>query len=369
MSTPPTMRAIRYHGTKSLKLDHIPRPTFNAATGHTVKIAPAFVGLCGSDLFEYLYGPKQIPVTPDAGTGDALPITIGHEFAGLVTAVAPGETAFSVGDRVAIEPTHKCRSCVYCRSGHGNLCVNFGSVGMNGGGGGLQEEVILPPRYLHKLPPSVSLQAGALVEPLAVAYHAISHVQPPPKTVLILGAGPIGLALLLVLRALGITDVLVSEPSPTRRALAEKFGAARVINPMKADVTAACEALAGESVGVDCGFDAAGVGGAGVEAAVRGLRSGGTLVNIAQWKRPLESAGLMAQLTNREIVYRGSMCYESKDFEAIVGLLADGRLRAEEMVTLVVPLEETESVGYGQLINNTAWHVKILVKVQDVEKL
>lgn len=231
-------------------------------------MAPAFVGICGTDLHEYLGGPNFCPEKPHAITGETIPVTLGHEFSGIITEIGPGIDAasldgrrFEVGQPVAVQPTIFCGHCAACATGAANVCHDGGFVGLSGGGGGLSEAVCVSASHVFPLPENLSLEEGALVEPLSVAWHAISaapEIVGPDSVVLILGGGPIGLAAVLCLRAKGVKTIVVSEIAATRRAFAQQFGADRIVNPIQEDVLKAVLELT-DGRGADVVFDCAGV--------------------------------------------------------------------------------------------------------------
>lgn len=177
----------------------------------TVEVAA--VGLCGSDLHWYAEG----------GTGEVMitdPVVPGHELAGVAL---DGPHA---GRRVAVDPAIPCGRCESCRAGHGNLCPDVRFAGHAGLDGGLQERLLWPDGLLVPLPDMLSDDAGALLEPLGVAIHAVhlGHVR-PGHDVLVVGAGPIGVLAGAVARRAGAARVFASEPLPHRRTTALRFGA------------------------------------------------------------------------------------------------------------------------------------------------
>lgn len=187
------MKALRFHGKEDLRLDEIAIPSCGKGQ---VKVAPKFCGICGSDLHEYLGGANLIPKEgePHLITGETLPLVMGHEFSGIVEEIGEGVTTVKKGDHVAIYPLISDGECNSCELGMDNCCDKNGFIGLSGWGGGMAEFLVVPERQVEPLLPNVSLELGALVEPLAVGWHAV-EISPfkETDTVLVLGGGPIGL--------------------------------------------------------------------------------------------------------------------------------------------------------------------------------
>lgn len=156
---------------------------------------------------------------------------------------------------------------------------------MLGWGGGLSEHCVVPWQSLYRIPDNVSMEIGAMIEPLAVGWHAVkvSPIQ-PGEIALVLGGGPIGLAVIQALRAQGVGLIIVSEVAEQRKQFAQQFGADYVIDPSKDDIPKRVKEIDPSGEGANCVFDAAGVQ-AGLDAAIDSLRVRGTLVNIAIWEK------------------------------------------------------------------------------------
>jgi (R,R)-butanediol dehydrogenase/meso-butanediol dehydrogenase/diacetyl reductase len=183
-------------------------------------------------------------------TGEHLPIIIGHEFSGTVTEVHPSvSSSLSAGDKVAVEGLLTDDTCYACRIHKRNICDKSAFLGLSGGAGGLCESIVIPASTCHLLPEGISLELGALVEPLSVAWHAVSNsgVQ-ENQSALVLGAGPIGLATILCLKAKGVTKILASEPSTARNTQARKMGCLEVFDPRNEDVVGRAKACCEEWV-------------------------------------------------------------------------------------------------------------------------
>ncbi|HEY2203672.1 MAG TPA: 2,3-butanediol dehydrogenase [Pseudonocardia sp.] len=310
------MRAVVYNGRKDITVTEVPEPTVGEGQ---VKLRVGFNGICGSDLHEYYAGPIFIPTEPHALTGQQLPLVLGHEFAGTVTEVGPGVVDVVEGDRVTVEPLYTCGRCPRCVTGRYNVCSQIGFHGLMSDGG-MAESTVVPARMLHKLPDNVSLEMGALVEPMSVAYHAakLGNVG-AGDTAVVFGAGPIGIGLWFALRGMGLDDVYVVEPSATRRSAVERLGG-RTLDPTTVDVPAEIAERTGGK-GADAAYDAAGVQRA-VETALGTLGAGKPLVSVAIYETPLSTP--LIQLVLSESRIQGSLCYTSDDYRAVIDLMGRG---------------------------------------------
>lgn len=296
-SDTPTMNAVRFHGQRDIRLDRIPAPPPSLKPGW-VRIAPKYCGICGTDLHEYIGGANLIPTPghPHPLTGETLPLTIGHEFSGVVEAVGEGVTHVSAGQRVCVQPTLWCGDCRSCKRELVNCCDGNGFLGLSGWGGGMADVTDAPASAVKALPENVPLEVGALVEPLAVGWHSVS-ISPFKEgdSALVLGGGPIGLSVIQALVSKGCKNIIVSEVAKRRREFALEFGAHHVIDPASADLVAEVEGLT-KGLGADVGFDCAGVQVA-VDSAFKAIKARGTLVNVAVWEK-------RATLNMNDIVFR-----------------------------------------------------------------
>ncbi|CAH0045076.1 unnamed protein product [Clonostachys solani] len=353
------MRAARYYGKEDIRVEQVSEPSVQPGQ---IKIAPSFVGICGTDLHEYLGGPNFCPVKAHGVTGETIPITLGHEFSGVVKEIGEGVEGFTVGQPCAIQPTIFCGKCPACNVGARNICHNGGFIGLSGGGGGLSEAVCVNATHVFPLPHGVSLDTGALVEPLAVAWHAVSAAPEitQDSTVLVIGGGPIGLAAILCLRGKGVKSIIVSEVAAARQRFAKEFGASSVINPVKEDVNKVVLELTGGK-GVDVAFDCAGVP-ASVKSACENVRTKGTVVNVAIWEK--EVPFNPNWITWKESSYKSVLGYGPEDFKAVIENLGTGSIVPQKMITAKIELDNLVRDGIGALISDKDNHVKILVDME-----
>ncbi|MEU7814982.1 alcohol dehydrogenase catalytic domain-containing protein [Pseudonocardia sp. NPDC049154] len=313
------MRAARFHARQDVRIDDVPEP---APGPGQVLLRPGYAGICGSDL-HLVHAPEAVgvdPTRPHPLTGAQPPQVMGHEFAGTVEQVGEGVTTVRPGDRAAVFPIFSCGRCAACTTGRVNACRTVGFLGLTAEGGGMSEHVVVAAERLHLLPDGVDLRLGALVEPMAVAWRAVtaSRVR-PGGSALVAGAGPIGIGLWFALRARGVERVVVSEPSAVRRAAVAALGA-HVVDPAAEDLAKTVDPLT-DGAGVDAAFDAAGAAPAFL-ATLASLTPGGRAVVVAAHEQAVELNPTMLVLGETEVV--GSLAYLPADFDAVIAAMAEG---------------------------------------------
>jgi 2-desacetyl-2-hydroxyethyl bacteriochlorophyllide A dehydrogenase len=344
------LKAAVYHGPHDVRIEEVAEPTPGPGE---VLIEVARNGICGSDLHTYVG-------SPGAAALHVSGVVLGHEFSGRVREVGDGVDDLPVGTPVAVAPIEWCGACAPCVAGMPNLCRK---LAIYGGyrlplHGGLSPLVAVTRRAVFPVPPGLSVVEAALAEPLAVAVHAVRRApRTLGATVVVLGAGPIGLAVLQSVRAGGASVTVVSEPSPARRALATVFGATSAIDPTVYRLPMVVRDLTG--VGADLVFDTTGAQ-AAFDSGIASLRPRGTLVSVAQWSGP--AALDMGRSMIKEIDVRFAFTYEpSVDFPVALALLASGGVDAKAMITDHIPLEHVVDLGLEELLHHNERHVKILV--------
>lgn len=349
------MRAARFHGRGDIRVEDIPEPQVGPGQ---VKVAVDWCGICGTDLHEYADGPLFCPPagSPHALTGEQMPIVLGHEFAGVVADAGGGVDSVVVGDRVVVEPYLTCGTCSRCRSGRYNVCDTLGFVGLSGGGGGFSEFVVADAARTFPIG-DLGTDLGALVEPLAVAYHAVRLGRVGPgMSATVFGSGPIGLVTIAALRAAGAEQIVAVEPADVRKRKAEAAGVTTVLDSSSDDVVAAVKDATGGR-GTDTSFECAGVDSA-LGQAVQCTAAGGTVVNVAIWGHP--AAVEMNNLVFNEVNVVGSLAY-CDDHEPTIGLLRDSKVDARQFITGKIGLDDIVAGGFRELIDNKDANVKILV--------
>lgn len=348
------MKAARWHQAKDIRVEDVPEP--QAGPGQ-VKIKVAWTGICGSDLHEYIAGPIFVPVkAPHPLSHDIAPITMGHEFSGVVDSIGEGVTKVQPGDRVVVEPIYACGECYACRHGIYNACEKLGFHGLSGGGGGFAPFTVVGERWVHKMPEGLSFEQGALVEPSAVAVHAVrvSMMKVGGKAA-VFGAGPIGLLLVEALRAAGASEIYVVELSPQRAQKARDLGATLVIDPTKDDAVAKIRELTTD--GVDVSFEVTGVSSV-LQQCIDVTRIEGQTVIVSIWEKAASFQPNTVVLTERNL--KGTIAYRDI-FPAVMELMVKGYFPADKLVTKRIALDDIVPEGFETLVKEKS-HIKILVK-------
>lgn len=348
------MRALRLYGARDARLEEVDEPGLRPGT---VKVRVAWAGICGSDLLIYERGPFPLDAVNPV-IGERGPRTLGHEFSGYVEAVAEDVVDVEVGALVAVQPNVADGTCAACRAGHPNLCENGGFIGVHGWGGGFSEVVVIPADRVVPVPDELGADTAALIEPLGVAWHAVK-LAGDVSSALVLGAGPIGLAIVLALRARGVSTIIVSEPSAARKRLASELGADLVIDPREQDLLAGV-AMATGSGGVAASFDASGVGAATLQPAIDALGPAGRAVIVATFHEPVPLD--VGPLMTREKTLLGSFAYTRNDFVEVRDALVQGRLVAGPLISSRIALADILDRGIVHLLGEgRCSEVKILV--------
>jgi (R,R)-butanediol dehydrogenase / meso-butanediol dehydrogenase / diacetyl reductase len=353
------VKAARFHGQGDIRIDDVPEPTPGPGQ---VQVAVDWCGICGTDLHEYLEGPIFIPPkgSPHPITGEEAPVVMGHEFAGVVSGVGTGVIDVQEGDRVAVEPYYVCGECSACAAGRYNICRKLGFVGLASQDGGFAETCVVDRRWVHPLG-DLTTDIGALVEPLAVAHHAVrlSGLRPGGSAV-VFGAGPIGLVTVAALKATGAGQVIAVEPAAARKAKATVAGADVVLDPTETEVGDAVRDLT-RGAGSDVAFECAGVD-AVLATAIGAVRPGGTVVNVAIWGHP--ATVTVNDLVFSEINVVGSLAY-CGDHPDTIRLLQEGKVAADQFITGRIGLDDLVAGGFRELIDNKEENVKILVSPRE----
>lgn len=312
------------------------------------------VGICGSDVHYWTHG----------AIGDFIvkaPMILGHEAAGIVCKVGPNVKNLQVGDKVAIEPGVPCRACNFCKTGVYNLCLDMQFCATPPVHGNLARYYVHAADFCYKLPENMSLEEGALMEPLAVGVHACRRAGVSlGKRVLICGAGPIGLVNLLTAQVMGATEIIVTDIMDNRLDVAKSMGATHVYKvgggrtpeEMAEDI----EKLFGGNkpdITIEC---------SGVEASVRfgifSTKSGGVMVLVGLGKPEIKIPIVNAAV--REVDIRGIFRY-ANCYPAAIAMVASGKVDVKPLITHRFKLEDTIS-AFETAKTGAGGAIKVMIK-------
>ncbi len=340
------MRAGLVVGKRKIELREFPDPTAGPGTA-VVQIS--YCGICGTDLHPYQ-------------TGDPYnPAICGHEWAGTVSAVGSGVSGVREGDRVGIGVASACGQCNECRAGDARHCMGV-LLGMLGIGplapphGGFASAIAFDATRLYPIHKDLSDEEAALLEPATVAVHALRRT--PLRlgdSIVVLGAGPIGLLVLQCARAAGAGTAVVVEPDPHRAHLAGELGASLVLDPAAENLNEQLAQHCGLA-GPDVVFECAGIPST-INQAANLVRRGGTVALVGLASVPAEISP-MTWLA-REVSMVASLGYLHEEFGHAMQLIADGRLRVVPLHTDTVGLEGLDAAFRGLL--SGGGDVKVLV--------
>lgn len=327
------------------KFEKVSRP-MPEIKDNEVLVANKYVGICGSDLWFFT----------DAGNWIKdgkleMPYMLGHECAGVVEAVGKNVKNLKVGDRVAVEPGIPCGKCEYCLSGRYNLCpdVYFLASGNPGDGGALCQYMAWPEHMTHKLPDNVSLLEGAMIEPFSIGVHATNRSKIGlGDTVVILGAGCIGLMTLLACKARGCGKAVVVDVFDNRLEKAKELGADVVVNSSNCNAVEECQKLlnggpkfvfecAGNPITAKQSFDI--------------VRAGGTVVIIGSTSK--ETGVNFSHMKDKEIEVVTSFRY-ANIYPTAIQAVADGRANIKDVVTDIFDFDDSEHAFYEAAHNKQA---------------
>jgi L-iditol 2-dehydrogenase len=264
----------------------------------------------------------------------------------------------AVDDRVAPYPVVFCGECAMCRRGDMHLCLHKRALGVLACNGAMTEYIAIPSRLLFKLAPQVSYDVGSMMEPLAVSYRGVNHGGDlAGKTVLVVGAGTIGLLAIAVARTRSPAKIFVSDTNDIRLGVARQMGADVAINPTRDDPAAAVRRETAD-VGVDVAFEAVGATPT-VQQAMACLRLGGTAVWIGNSAKMITVD--MQEIVTRELRVFGTFLYSFDEFRAVVDLLNQGRLDVAPMISLRVPMMERGIELFRKLAKDPGPLIKVIL--------
>lgn len=303
------------------------------------------VGVCGSDLHYYEHG-RIGPYVVDS------PLVLGHEAGGVVTAVGEQVTGLDVGQRVSIEPGVPCRSCPQCLKGRYNLCPDVRFFATPPYDGAFSQFVAMPAAFVYAVPDNLSDDAAGLIEPLSIGVWACRRADVAPgSTVLVTGAGPIGLIAAQTARAYGADRVTVTDVNPHRLRLAERLG----LDTIDVSQTSLADAGVEPDVLLECSgssratWDAVSITARAGRVVLVGM--GGDTVELP-----------LSHVQDRELVITGAFRY-ANTWPTAIQLASSGRVELDSLVTGHFGLHEVEAALTASRTDPTS--VKVIVRPGD----
>ncbi len=343
------MKAARLYGYKDLRVEKV---TLDKLLFKEVMVDVEWCGLCGSDKHAYL---GQIPIP-------SLPVTLGHEFSGSVEKIGEGVTNVNVGDRVVVNPLFVCGQCDSCRRGYPNLCKNIIPYGYHGKSGAFAKKAIVKDYMLTKIPDKLPLDKAAIVEPTGIAIHSlrISSFRAGDNTV-VFGAGTIGLLLTSLLKNAGARNIIVVGHTESKRALALKLGASRIIDPDREDALKTIDDITGGN-GADVVFDTAGAQET-FTLGIKALRPRGEFIYVGLPQNDIKMNVFEAMI--KEVKITTSYC-TINEFPVSVEFLANAKIDTDGIITKKIYLDDIVEEGFEALLNDKN-QIKILVTPKQTE--
>ncbi len=341
------MKALVLEKYNSLIYKDVPDPEFG---DEEVLVRVKYCGICGSDVHGL-----------DGSTGRRIPpVIMGHEASGIIEKVGAAVTDYSPGDRVTFDSTVYPLNDWYTLQGRYNLSDNREVLGVSPGtylrNGAFAELVAVPRHILYKIPENVTFEQAAMVEPVAVALHALSLAQMQVgESCLIVGAGMIGLFLVQAVSIAGASPVIAIDPDKMKMDLALRFGADRFLDPETIDIDNIIRDMTGGR-GCDLAFEAVGKS-QSVSTAIRLIRKGGRVILVGNLSPEITFP--LQRVVTQEIKIQGS-CAIRGEYEAALKLINSGKLKVDEMISAVAPLSEGAS-WFNRLYNREPGLNKVLL--------
>lgn len=272
-------------------------------------------------------------------------MVLGHESAGVISQVGEKVTSLKVGDRVAMEPGIPCRRCVRCKEGKYNLCLSMRFAATPPYDGTLARYYSLPEDFCYKLPESMTLEEGAVVEPLSVGVHICRQAQVKNgDEVVVFGCGPVGLLCMAVARAFGATKVVAVDINQERLNFSKTYAATHTFVSERVAAEQNAEKMIKEAdlnggLGADVVIDATGAEPC-IQTSIHALRTGGTFVQGGMGKPDITWP--IGAMCAKEITVKGSFRYGSGDYQLAVDLVKEGKVSVKELISGKVKFRDAE---------------------------
>lgn len=318
-----------------------------------VLVRVEYVGVCGSDLHYYEAGGIGINIVKP-------PFVLGHEAGGKVTAVGAKVTHLKVGDKVALEPGKTCGQCEFCKSGRYNLCPDVIFFATPPIDGVFQEYVAHPAALSFKVPDNMDTMEAALIEPLAVGFHAAKQGNAGiGQTAVVTGAGCIGFVSLMALKAMGVTKVIVVDIMAKRLEKAIELGATAVVNAKEQDVVSAIMELT-DGKGADLVIETAGSE-ITTKQAIHFTKRGATIVLVGYCASGEETLPIGLAI-DKELTFKTVFRYRHI-YPLAIEAVASGKVNVKSIVTNIFSLEDIQN-AMDQSVKNKADIIKSVIAIQ-----
>lgn len=345
------MKSLVLKEYRKLSYEDMPAPDMGA---NDVIIRVGACGICGSDIHGM-----------DGSTGRRVPpLVMGHEAAGTITEVGAEVRDWRIGDRVTFDSTVSCGHCVYCKQGQINLCDNRMVLGVSCDEfrrhGAFAEYLSVPQNILYAMPDNVSFEHAAMVEPVSIAVHAVDRI--PLKlndTVVVVGAGMIGLLIIQVLRARGCGQIIAVDLEQSKLDLALTLGADKAVTAGGDDTVQQILNLTGGH-GADAAFEAVGITPT-ITTALKSLRKGGVLSLVGNLSPQIEIP--LQKVVARQLTLYGS-CASNGEYPACLELIARGAVKVEPLISATAPLSEGAS-WFDRLYAKEPGLLKVILRPEE----
>ena len=350
------MKALLLTAPSTLTLTDLETPEPDAGE---VRVRIAACGICGSDVHGYTGSTgRRIP-----------PLVMGHEAAGIIDAVGQNVSGQMIGQRVAIDSTVFCGECEFCCNGKENLCTHRQVLGVSCDDyrrqGCFAEYAIVPERCVYPLPDQMGFVAASLLEPLTIGLQAVrlGNAGPATRSAVVIGAGTIGLAIIVALKSYGVQRIAAVDLDASRLKEATEFGADAVFeaDQITAKQLAEWGASSADTDGADLVLEAVGAA-ASVETAIRAVTRGGTVVLVGNVS-PVVELPLQTVVT-RQIRLQGS-CASAGCYPEAIELAASGAVDLSRFVSRVAPLEDGTD-WFTRLHNREPGVLKVVLQPSDI---
>jgi len=333
---------------EKIKLEKVETPPIKEKQ---VLIRVKVCGICGSDI--HSYKGKHPFVHP--------PIVLGHEFSGVIHQVGRGVDNLSPGDKVVVEPNIVCGKCYNCLHGRYNICTNLKVIGCVGYDGAFSEYIAVPKEKVLKLPDEISFDKAALIEPAAVAIHAVRKAgEKIGDRVVILGAGTIGLLVMQAAKLAGAKEIIITDLLSYRLEKAENLGADRAVNPKLEDLVSLVHKEYGKD-GIDLVYDCVGIEKT-IFQAIQIARKGTKIMVVGVPEKKIEIDLSLVQ--DRELEIVGSLMYIREDFTKAIDLIQKEKIKVAPLITHHFKLKDIEK-AFHLITKGKEEVVKVLINVTD----